>query len=143
MMRRIVALQPALPLPRHRGRGGMMVIGADPAAERAGRRLPGVRTAARRDPDARARAVGRGGRDRSSPCPLEQALAGVEGLDILRSKSVPQLSSIELIFKPRNGPAAWPASWSPSGSRSVTPTPADLGSPPFMHAAAVGDEPSR
>ncbi|HTG42706.1 MAG TPA: efflux RND transporter permease subunit, partial [Methylomirabilota bacterium] len=32
--------------------------------------------------------------------PLEQALAGVEGLDVLRSKSVPQLSSIELIFKP-------------------------------------------
>src|SRR3954447_5402754 len=32
--------------------------------------------------------------------PLEQSLAGVEGLDILRSKSVPQLSSIEMIFKP-------------------------------------------
>jgi CzcA family heavy metal efflux pump len=32
--------------------------------------------------------------------PLEQALAGVEGLEILRSKSVQQLSSIELIFKP-------------------------------------------
>jgi CzcA family heavy metal efflux pump len=32
--------------------------------------------------------------------PIEQALAGVEGLDILRSKSVPQLSSIELIFEP-------------------------------------------
>jgi CzcA family heavy metal efflux pump len=32
--------------------------------------------------------------------PLEQALAGVEGLDILRSKSVPQLSAIELIFHP-------------------------------------------
>jgi len=32
--------------------------------------------------------------------PLEQALAGIEGLDVLRSKSVPQLSSIELIFKP-------------------------------------------
>jgi CzcA family heavy metal efflux pump len=32
--------------------------------------------------------------------PLEQALAGVQGLDILRSKSVSQLSSIELIFKP-------------------------------------------
>jgi CzcA family heavy metal efflux pump len=32
--------------------------------------------------------------------PLEQALAGVEGLDILRSKSVPQLSAIELIFEP-------------------------------------------
>ncbi len=30
--------------------------------------------------------------------PIEQALAGVEGLDILRSKSVPQLSQIELIF---------------------------------------------
>src|SRR6185436_3226255 len=32
--------------------------------------------------------------------PLEQSLNGLEGLDIMRSKSVPQLSSIELIFKP-------------------------------------------
>jgi CzcA family heavy metal efflux pump len=32
--------------------------------------------------------------------PLEAALAGVEGLDQLRSKSVPQLSSIEVLFKP-------------------------------------------
>src|SRR3954447_17431017 len=32
--------------------------------------------------------------------PLEQALNGVEGLDTLRSKSVPQLSAIELIFRP-------------------------------------------
>ena len=31
--------------------------------------------------------------------PLEQALNGVDGLDALRSKSVPQLSSVELIFK--------------------------------------------
>ncbi|MFL6140552.1 MAG: efflux RND transporter permease subunit [Labedaea sp.] len=31
--------------------------------------------------------------------PLEQALNGVTGLDDLRSKSVPQLSSIELVFK--------------------------------------------
>jgi CzcA family heavy metal efflux pump len=32
--------------------------------------------------------------------PLEQALNGVKGLDDMRSKSVPQLSSIQLIFKP-------------------------------------------
>ena len=32
--------------------------------------------------------------------PLEQALNGVAGLDVIRSKSVPQLSSIELIFEP-------------------------------------------
>jgi CzcA family heavy metal efflux pump len=32
--------------------------------------------------------------------PLEQALNGVEGLDEMRSKSVPQLSAIELIFDP-------------------------------------------
>ena len=32
--------------------------------------------------------------------PLEQALNGIKGLDEMRSKSVPQLSSIELIFKP-------------------------------------------
>lgn len=32
--------------------------------------------------------------------PLEQALAGVDNLDIMRSKSVNDLSSIEMIFKP-------------------------------------------
>src|SRR4029079_18410618 len=32
--------------------------------------------------------------------PLEQALNGVEGLDIMRSKSVPDESSIEMLFKP-------------------------------------------
>src|SRR5436853_7940384 len=32
--------------------------------------------------------------------PLEQSLNGINGLEVLRSKSVPQLSSIELLFKP-------------------------------------------
>ncbi|TDO44375.1 CzcA family heavy metal efflux pump [Kribbella sp. VKM Ac-2527] len=32
--------------------------------------------------------------------PLEQALNGVEGLDVMRSRSVSQLSSIQMIFKP-------------------------------------------
>jgi CzcA family heavy metal efflux pump len=32
--------------------------------------------------------------------PLEQALQGMAGLDFVRSKSIPQLSSIELLFKP-------------------------------------------
>jgi len=32
--------------------------------------------------------------------PLEQSLAGTPGLDVLRSRSVPQLSSIELLFRP-------------------------------------------
>src|SRR5499427_5617828 len=32
--------------------------------------------------------------------PLEAALAGIPGVDDLRSRSVPQLSSIELLFKP-------------------------------------------
>src|SRR3712207_1071866 len=32
--------------------------------------------------------------------PLENALAGVPGVDVMRSKSVAQLSSIVLIFKP-------------------------------------------
>jgi len=36
--------------------------------------------------------------------PLEQALAGVPGLDTLRSKSVAQLSSINLLFKPGTDP---------------------------------------
>ncbi len=32
--------------------------------------------------------------------PLEQTLQGMPGLDLVRSKSIPQLSSIELLFKP-------------------------------------------
>jgi CzcA family heavy metal efflux pump len=32
--------------------------------------------------------------------PLEQAMNGVAGLDVMRSKSVPDLSAIELLFKP-------------------------------------------
>jgi CzcA family heavy metal efflux pump len=32
--------------------------------------------------------------------PMEQALQGMPGLDLVRSKSIPQLSSIELLFKP-------------------------------------------
>ncbi|WP_089729815.1 efflux RND transporter permease subunit [Candidatus Thiosymbion oneisti] len=32
--------------------------------------------------------------------PLEEALAGVDGLDVMRSRSVPQLSAVKLIFKP-------------------------------------------
>src|SRR5512139_2372856 len=32
--------------------------------------------------------------------PLEQALNGIPGLDLMRSKSVPDLSDIVLIFKP-------------------------------------------
>ncbi len=32
--------------------------------------------------------------------PLEQALNGTPGLDLMRSRSVPQLSSIEMLFKP-------------------------------------------
>src|SRR6266508_4154117 len=32
--------------------------------------------------------------------PLEQAFNGLPGLDIMRSKSIPDLSSIELLFKP-------------------------------------------
>jgi CzcA family heavy metal efflux pump len=32
--------------------------------------------------------------------PLEQTLTGIPGLDVIRSKAVPQLSSIELLFRP-------------------------------------------
>src|SRR3954453_14936086 len=32
--------------------------------------------------------------------PLEESLTGLAGLDVIRSKSVPQLSSIELLFRP-------------------------------------------
>ena len=72
--------------------------------------------------------------------PLEEALNGVPGLDTIRSKSVPDLSSIELIFEPGTD-CSRPASWWPSGSRRSTPTSADLGEPAGHDPAAVGDEP--
>src|ERR1700756_3762482 len=39
--------------------------------------------------------------------PLEQALNGTKGLDVMRSKSVPQLSSIVMVFK--TGSDLWAA----------------------------------
>jgi CzcA family heavy metal efflux pump len=63
--------------------------------------------------------------------PLEQALAGVEGLDILRSKSVAQLSQIIMIFDPGMDPmlARQLVQERISNATSTLPTWA---SPPFM-----------
>src|SRR5262245_47922426 len=38
--------------------------------------------------------------------PIEQALAGIPGLDIMRSKSVTDLSSVKMIFKRSTDPMA-------------------------------------
>ena len=67
--------------------------------------------------------------------PLEQALNGVAGLDVIRSKSVSQLSSIELIFEPRHRhPPGAPAGRRADGDGHAEP--ADLGGP-------TGDDPAR
>ena len=63
--------------------------------------------------------------------PLEQALAGVEGLDILRSKSVPQLSSVELIFKP-DADLMRSRQLVQERIESVTPSLPTWAAPPFM-----------
>ena len=63
--------------------------------------------------------------------PLEDALNGVAGLDVMRSKSVPQLSSILLIFKPGTDliRARQLVSERDARSRPALPTWA---APPFM-----------
>ena len=55
--------------------------------------------------------------------PIENQLNGIEGLEDLRSKSVAQLSSIQLFFS--RAPTSFaPGSWLPSGSpRSRPPCP--------------------
>jgi CzcA family heavy metal efflux pump len=63
--------------------------------------------------------------------PLEQALAGVEGLDILRSKSVNDLSSIELIFEPGTD-LLLARQLVQERVGQVTPTLPTWASPPFM-----------
>jgi CzcA family heavy metal efflux pump len=63
--------------------------------------------------------------------PLEQALAGIEGLDILRSKSVPQLSSVELIFKP-SADLMRSRQLVQERIESITPSLPTWAAPPFM-----------
>ena len=65
--------------------------------------------------------------------PLEQAFNGIEGLDDMRSKSVPQLSAIVLHLQARHRPAARP----PAGAERmapVSPTLPTWAAPPVMLA---------
>ncbi|MGH3990459.1 MAG: efflux RND transporter permease subunit, partial [Pseudonocardiaceae bacterium] len=63
--------------------------------------------------------------------PLEQALQGIEGLDEIRSKSVPQLSQVQLIFKPGTN-LLQARQLVQERVNTVTPTLPTWASPPFM-----------
>ena len=63
--------------------------------------------------------------------PLEQALQGVPGLDTIRSKSVPQLSSIQLLFD-RGTNLLHARQVVQERVASVSPTLPSWSSPPFM-----------
>jgi CzcA family heavy metal efflux pump len=63
--------------------------------------------------------------------PLEQALAGIEGLDTLRSKSVEQLSSILMIFEPGTD-LLRARQLVAERLQIVTPTLPTWAAPPFM-----------
>jgi CzcA family heavy metal efflux pump len=63
--------------------------------------------------------------------PLEQGLAGVEGLDVMRSKSVNDLSSIVLIFEPGTD-LILARQLVQERINQVTPTLPSWASPPFM-----------
>jgi Cu/Ag efflux pump CusA len=63
--------------------------------------------------------------------PLEDALSGVPGLDDMRSKSVPQLSSIELIFK-QGTDLIHARQLVQERIATVVPTLPTWASPPFM-----------
>jgi Cu/Ag efflux pump CusA len=63
--------------------------------------------------------------------PLEQSLNGLANLNVMRSKSVPQLSSIELIFKP-GADLLRARQVVQERVTTVTPTLPTWASPPFM-----------
>src|ERR671914_1697438 len=63
--------------------------------------------------------------------PLEQTLNGVPGLDVIRSRSVEQLSSIELIFEPGTD-LLTARQLVQERIATVTPTLPSWSSPPFM-----------
>ena len=72
--------------------------------------------------------------------PLEEPLNGIEGLDEMRSKSVPQLSSIQLIFKRGTDVLQGPPARAGAPGHGHADA-ADLGGAAVHDAAAVGDEP--
>ena len=63
--------------------------------------------------------------------PLEQALAGLPGLDVMRSKSVSQLSSIELIFN-RGTELMYARQLVQERLATITPTLPTWAAPPFI-----------
>ena len=63
--------------------------------------------------------------------PLEEALAGVEGLDVMRSKSVRDLSSVLMIFEPGTD-LVLSRQLVQERVNQVTPTLPSWASPPFM-----------
>jgi CzcA family heavy metal efflux pump len=66
--------------------------------------------------------------------PLEQSLNGIDGLDLIRSKSVPQLSSIELLFKPGTD-LLHARQLVQERVEAVTPSLPTWAAPPFMMPA--------
>ena len=66
--------------------------------------------------------------------PLEQSLNGIEGLDVVRSKSVPQLSSIELLFKPGTD-VLHARQLVQERVEAITPSLPTWAAPPFMMPA--------
>ena len=63
--------------------------------------------------------------------PLEQALQGLPGLDVMRSKSVPQLSSIVMILEP-GADLLDARQWIQERLATVTPTLPSWSTPPVM-----------
>ena len=72
--------------------------------------------------------------------PLEQGLNGLQGLDDMRSKSVPQLSSIELLFSPDTD-LLRARQLVQERLAIVSPTLPTWAAPPVMLAAGVGHRP--
>ena len=72
--------------------------------------------------------------------PLEQALGASPGLDIIRSKSVPSSSSIELLFEPRHRSVPRPPARPGAHGRGARPA-AHLGGTAGHAPAALRDEP--
>ena len=118
----------------------MMVLWHRPAPQHAGGRLSRVRAAPGGDPDA----IVSGCRPRKwnpwSPCRWSRRSTGSTGLDIMRSKSIPDLSSIELLFKPGTDVLARTAA-GPGAPGHRAAHAADLGGPAGDDAARVDDRP--
>ena len=138
-MRFIVASQPALSLPGGRRGGGAGVLRRTDARPSEGRRVPGIRSDQRRDPDRMPRPLAVGGRAARDGAAGERGSGRAGGLRDRLGVRAPALGDLPLLQQ-RHGRLAGPPAGPGAPLRGVADA-AHLGAPPVSVPDRVRHQP--